>query len=49
MANGFPTDSARASLEDGTRSGDYALFGLFFANDHTMYVTDEGRDGKGAH
>jgi hypothetical protein len=42
ILNGFPTDSARASLADGTSGGDYTPFALFFANDHTVYVTDEG-------
>jgi hypothetical protein len=42
ILNGFPTDSARASLADGTSGGDYTPFALFFANDHTLYVTDEG-------
>ena len=42
ILNGFPTDSARASLADGTSGGDYTPFALFFANDQTVYVTDEG-------
>ena len=42
ILNGFPTDSARASLADGTSGGDYTPFAVFFANDHTLYVTDEG-------
>lgn len=42
ILNGFPTDSARATLADGTSGGDYTPFALFFANDHTLYVTDEG-------
>jgi hypothetical protein len=42
ILNGFPTDSARASLADGTSGGDYTPFALFFANEHTLYVTDEG-------
>jgi hypothetical protein len=42
ILNGFPTDSARASLADGTSGGNYTPFAVFFANDHTMYVTDEG-------
>jgi hypothetical protein len=42
ILNGFPTDSARASLADGTSGGDYTPFALFFADDHTLYVTDEG-------
>ncbi|MGC1458554.1 MAG: hypothetical protein WA825_09780 [Steroidobacteraceae bacterium] len=42
ILNGFPTDSARASLADNTSGGDYTPFALFFANDHTLYVTDEG-------
>jgi hypothetical protein len=42
ILNGFPTDSARASLADGTSGGDFTPFALFFANDHTVYVTDEG-------
>jgi hypothetical protein len=42
ILNGFPIDSARASLADGTSGGDYTPFALFFANDHTLYVTDEG-------
>jgi hypothetical protein len=42
ILNGFPTDSARASLADGTSGGDYTPFALFFANDRTVYVTDEG-------
>jgi hypothetical protein len=42
ILNGFPTDSARASLADGTSGGDFTPFALFFANDHTLYVTDEG-------
>ena len=42
ILNGFPTDSARASLADGTSGGDYTPFAMFFANDHTLYVTDEG-------
>jgi hypothetical protein len=33
---------SRASLADGSSGGDYTPFALFFANDHTMYVTDEG-------
>jgi hypothetical protein len=33
---GFPTDSARAT------GGDFTPFAVFFANPHTMYVTDEG-------
>ncbi|MCL2450873.1 MAG: hypothetical protein FWD17_18165, partial [Polyangiaceae bacterium] len=33
---GFPTDSAR------TAGGDFTPFAVFFANDTTMYVTDEG-------
>ena len=36
VVNGFPVDSAR------TAGGDYTPFAIFFANDHTMYVTDEG-------
>jgi hypothetical protein len=47
ILNGFPTDSARASLADGTSGGNYTPFALFFANDHTLYVTDEGT-GNGA-
>ncbi|HSZ08790.1 MAG TPA: hypothetical protein VK794_09660 [Steroidobacteraceae bacterium] len=42
ILNGFPTDSARASLADGTSGGDFTPFATFFANDHTLYVTDEG-------
>jgi hypothetical protein len=42
ILNGFPIDSARASLADGTSGGDYTPFALFFANDHTVYVADEG-------
>jgi hypothetical protein len=42
ILNGFPTDSARASLADGTSGGNYTPFAVFLANDHTMYVTDEG-------
>jgi hypothetical protein len=42
ILNGFPSDSARASLADGTSGGNYTPFALFFANDHTLYVTDEG-------
>ena len=42
ILNGFPTDSARASLADGTSGGDFTPFAMFFANDHTLYVTDEG-------
>jgi len=42
ILNGFPTDSARASLPDGTSGGDFTPFAMFFANDHTLYVTDEG-------
>ena len=42
MLNGFPVDSARASLADGTSGGDYTPFALFFVNDHTLYVADEG-------
>jgi hypothetical protein len=42
ILNGFPTDSARVSLADGTSGGDFTPFALFFANDHTLYVTDEG-------
>jgi hypothetical protein len=42
ILNGFPTDSARASLADGTSGGDYTPFALFFANANTLYVTDEG-------
>ena len=42
ILNGFPTDSARASLADGTSGGDFTPFALFFANPHTLYVTDEG-------
>jgi hypothetical protein len=33
---GFPTDSAKAT------GGNYTPFAVFFANDTTMYVTDEG-------
>ena len=33
---GFPTDSARST------GGNYTPFGLFFANDTTLYVADEG-------
>jgi hypothetical protein len=33
---GFPTDSAKAT------GGDFTPFAVFFANDTTMYVTDEG-------
>jgi hypothetical protein len=33
---GFPTDSARAT------GGDFTPFAVFFANPHTMYVSDEG-------
>ncbi len=33
---GFPTDSAKST------GGDYTPFAVFFANDTTMYVTDEG-------
>ena len=36
ILKGFPTDSARAT------GGDYTPFGLFFADDHTLYVADEG-------
>jgi hypothetical protein len=36
VVNGFPVDSAR------TAGGDYTPFAIFFANDNTMYVTDEG-------
>jgi hypothetical protein len=36
VVNGFPVDSAR------TLGGDYTPFAIFFANDTTMYVTDEG-------
>jgi hypothetical protein len=36
VVNGFPVDSAR------TAGGDFTPFAIFFANDHTMYVTDEG-------
>jgi hypothetical protein len=36
VLNGFPVDSAR------TAGGDYTPFAMFFANDHTLYVTDEG-------
>jgi hypothetical protein len=36
VVNGFPVDSAR------TFGGDYTPFAIFFANDTTMYVTDEG-------
>ncbi len=36
VLNGFPVDSAR------TAGGDFTPFALFFANDHTLYVTDEG-------
>jgi hypothetical protein len=42
ILNGFPTDSARVTLTDNTSGGDYTPFALFFANDHTLYVTDEG-------
>jgi hypothetical protein len=42
ILNGFPADSSRASLPDGTSGGDYTPFALFFADDHTLYVTDEG-------
>jgi hypothetical protein len=33
---GFPTDSAKAT------GGNYTPFAVFFANDTTMYVTNEG-------
>jgi hypothetical protein len=33
---GFPTDSAKAT------GGNFTPFAVFFANDTTMYVTDEG-------
>jgi hypothetical protein len=33
---GFPTDSAKAT------GGDFTPFAVFFANNNTMYVTDEG-------
>jgi hypothetical protein len=33
---GFPTDSAKST------GGDFTPFAVFFANDTTMYVTDEG-------
>jgi hypothetical protein len=36
VVNGFPVDSAR------TAGGDYTPFGIYFASDSTMYVTDEG-------
>jgi hypothetical protein len=36
VLNGFPVDSAR------TAGGDYTPFAIFFANDTTLYVTDEG-------
>jgi hypothetical protein len=36
VLNGFPVDSAR------TAGGDFTPFTIFFANDTTMYVTDEG-------
>lgn len=36
ILNGFPTDSSRGT------GGDFAPFGLFFANATTLYVTDEG-------
>jgi hypothetical protein len=36
VVNGFPVDSAR------TAGGDFTPFAIFFANDTTMYVTDEG-------
>ena len=36
VVNGFPVDSARIA------GGDYTPFAIFFANDTTMYVTDEG-------
>jgi hypothetical protein len=36
VLNGFPVDSARIA------GGDFTPFALFFANDHTLYVTDEG-------
>jgi hypothetical protein len=39
---GFPTDSARVKLADGTSGGDYTPFAVFFADANTMYVTDEG-------
>ncbi|HEV2703425.1 MAG TPA: hypothetical protein VGV09_17490 [Steroidobacteraceae bacterium] len=42
ILNGFPVDSSRASLPDKTSGGDYTPFALFFADDHTLYVTDEG-------
>lgn len=36
IAPGFPTDSAKAT------GGNFTPFAVFFANDTTMYVTDEG-------
>jgi len=36
VLSGFPVDSAR------TAGGDFTPFAIFFANDNTMYVTDEG-------
>jgi hypothetical protein len=39
---GFPTDSAKVKLADGTSGGNYTPFAVFFANPTTMYVTDEG-------
>jgi hypothetical protein len=38
ILNGFPTDSSRAT------GGNFAPFGLFFANENTLYVADEGTD-----
>ncbi|MGA2792027.1 MAG: hypothetical protein ABSE69_00620, partial [Roseiarcus sp.] len=36
ILSGFPTDSAKAT------GGNYTPFGLFFANNTTLYVADEG-------
>jgi hypothetical protein len=36
VAPGFPTDSARAT------NGNFTPFAIFFADENTMYVTDEG-------
>ena len=48
ILNGFPVRAASEDVDPSTNStdttsgGDFTPFGLFFANDHTLYVADEG-------
>jgi hypothetical protein len=41
---GFPTALARSTAAKGSpvNAPDYTPFGMFFANDHTLYIGDEG-------